>query len=221
MLPSGEGAVLLECADLREVMALHDALAAAPVDGLVELVPAARTLLVVVDPSRLPLESAAAWVRRTDSRCRKFASSAADSASSAQSPAPRTQSARNAVTVPVRYDGPDLDATAELLGLARDELIERHAAAAWRVAFIGFAPGFAYLVSDDWPFDVPRLESPRTRVPAGAVGLAGAFGGVYPRESPGGWQLIGRTDIALWDLAADPPAVLTPGATVRFERSEP
>ena len=85
------------------------------------------------------------------------------------------------------------------------------------MAFVGFAPGFGYLVSDDWPFEVPRLDAPRTRVPAGAVALAGAFGGVYPRQSPGGWRLIGRTDAVLWDPDADPPALLVPGRRVRFE----
>ena len=85
------------------------------------------------------------------------------------------------------------------------------------VAFIGFAPGFGYLVSDDWPFEVPRLDAPRTRVPAGAVALAGAFGGVYPRSSPGGWRLIGSTTARMWDPDSDEPAVLAPGRRVRFE----
>ncbi|WP_308797175.1 5-oxoprolinase subunit B family protein [Agromyces silvae] len=208
ILPSGEAALLVDCGGLGQVLALHDALAAAPIDGLVELVPAARTLLVAVDPARLPLETAAAWVRRT---------AAADEGSAVEHAA--GPAAREAVVVPVVYDGADLSAVADLLGLTVDEVVARHVDATWRVAFIGFAPGFAYLVSDDWAFDVPRLASPRTRVPAGAVGLAGTFSGAYPRESPGGWQLIGRTEASLWDLAADPPALLTPGATVRFERS--
>jgi KipI family sensor histidine kinase inhibitor len=84
------------------------------------------------------------------------------------------------------------------------------------VAFGGFAPGFAYLVGGDPRLQVPRRDEPRTKVPAGAVGLAGEFSGVYPRQSPGGWQLIGRTDVAMWDLDRDPPALLTAGATVRF-----
>lgn len=203
ILPSGEAALLVECDDLREVIALHDALAAAPADGLVELVPAARTLLVVVDPGRLPLESAASWVRRAET-----------TAVVAPAGGPG-----DTVVVPVVYDGADLTEAAAVLGWAPDELVARHTGAVWRVAFIGFAPGFAYLVSGDWPFDVPRLAAPRTRVPAGAVGLAGAFSGVYPRESPGGWQLIGRTEFPLWDLAADPPARLAPGTRVRFERT--
>lgn len=208
ILPSGEAAVLVECGGLGEVLALHDALAAAPIDGLVELVPAAQTLLVAVDPTRLPLETAAGWVRRAAVEVRA-STAGARHAGAASEP----------VTVPVVYDGADLSSVADLLGLTAEEVVARHSASAWRVAFIGFAPGFAYLVSEDWPFDVPRLASPRTRVPAGAVGLAGGFSGAYPRASPGGWQLIGRTDVRLWDLAADPPTLLTPGATVRFERS--
>ncbi|MDR5698437.1 5-oxoprolinase subunit B family protein [Agromyces aerolatus] len=206
ILPSGEAAVLVECDDLVGVLALHDALTAAPIDGLVELVPAARTLLVAVDPGRLPLETAASWVRRA----------AAHAEARGTDPA---SAATDAVTVPVVYDGADLASAADALGVLPDELVDRHVAAIWRVAFIGFSPGFAYLVSDDWTFDVPRLASPRTRVPAGAVGLAGTFSGAYPRESPGGWQLIGRTDATLWDPAAVSPALLAPGTTVRFARS--
>ena len=123
------------------------------------------------------------------------------------------------VTIDVTYDGADLGATSELLGVSVAQLVERHTAAEWSVAFSGFAPGFAYLVSDDWPFEVPRLDAPRTRVPAGAVGLAGEFSGVYPRESPGGWRLIGQTHAVLWATDARPPALLAPGARVRFRRA--
>ena len=103
-----------------------------------------------------------------------------------------------------------------LLGVSADELVRRHAAAEWTVAFTGFAPGFGYLVSPDWPFEVPRLPSPRTRVPRGAVGLAGEFTGAYPRETPGGWRLIGTTAASLFDADATPPALLAPGTRVRF-----
>lgn len=201
LLPSGDAAILVECDSLEEVLALHDALAADPRPGVVELVPAARTILVAVDPAQLPLESAATWVRRIPAQAGSRAAGAA---------APPA-------TIPVVYDGDDLAATAALLAVSTEALVARHTTAKWRVAFIGFAPGFGYLVSDDWPFEVPRLDAPRTRVPAGAVGLAGAFGGVYPRQSPGGWRLIGRTDATLWDPHADPPALLTPGRRVRFE----
>ena len=200
LLPSGDAALLVECDSLDEVLALHDALAAEPPAGLVELVPAARTILVVVDPERLPLESAATWVRRIP----------------AETAARRRGRVADEVTVDVVYDGDDLASTAELLGVSAEALVSHHQAAEWRVAFIGFAPGFGYLVSDDWPFEVPRLDAPRPRVPSGAVALAGGFAGVYPRQSPGGWRLIGRTGAALWDPAADSPALFVPGRRVRF-----
>ena len=201
LLPSGDAALLVECDSLEEVLALHDALAADPRSGVVELVPAARTILVAVDPARLPLESAATWVRRIPAEAgSRVAGAAADP-----------------VAIPVAYDGDDLAATASLLAVSPEALVAAHTAAEWRVAFVGFAPGFGYLVSDDWPFEVPRLEAPRPRVPAGSVAIAGAFGGVYPRQSPGGWRLIGRTDATLWDPEADEPALLAPGRRVRFE----
>ena len=204
LLPSGDAAVLVECDTLEEVLALHDALAADPRPGVVELVPAARTILVAIDPARLPLESAATWVRRIPVEAgSRLAGRTADE-----------------VTIPVVYDGDDLSQTAGLLGVSSEALAARHQDAEWRVAFIGFAPGFGYLVSDDWPFEVPRLEAPRTRVPAGAVAIAGAFAGVYPRQSPGGWRLIGRTDAPLWTPESDPPALLVPGRRVRFEATQ-
>ena len=201
LLPSGDSALLVECDSLDEVLALHDALAASDQPGVVELVPAARTILVAVDPATLPLESAATWVRRIP----------------VEAAARSTGRAADAVTIEVAYDGPDLRTTAALLGITADALVELHSSIEWRVAFGGFAPGFGYLVSDDWPFEVPRLDAPRTRVPAGSVALAGAFGGVYPRQSPGGWRLIGRTRAELWNPEAQPPAVLVPGRRVRFE----
>lgn len=127
--------------------------------------------------------------------------------------APSTESV---VEVPVRYDGPDLDEVARLTGLTREEVVDAHTRSAWRVGFGGFAPGFAYLVGGDQRLRVPRRDEPRTAVPAGAVALAGEFSAVYPRSSPGGWQLIGQTDLVMWDVDRDPPALLTPGTAVRF-----
>ena len=201
LLPSGDAAILVECDSLEEVLALHEALAADRRPGVVELVPAARTILIGVDPAVMPLESAATWVRRVPAEAGSRAAGAA---------APP-------ITIPVAYQGDDLETTAMLLAVSAEALVARHTAIEWRVAFVGFAPGFGYLVSDDWPFEVPRLDAPRTRVPAGAVALAGGFGGVYPRQSPGGWRIIGRTDAVLWDPDADPPALLVPGRRVRFE----
>jgi KipI family sensor histidine kinase inhibitor len=201
VLVAADTALLLEAADLDESMRLLPALVAAELPGVTELVPAARTILVRFDPT---------------------ASTAAELTARLLALEPTTERATGtgAVTIPVRYDGEDLAEVARLLGVSDDELVARHQAATWTVAFAGFAPGFGYLAGDDPLFDVPRRSSPRTRIPAGSVALAGRFSGVYPKESPGGWQLIGRTDLAMWDLERDPPAILGPGTTVRFERVE-
>ena len=116
----------------------------------------------------------------------------------------------------MRYDGPDLSDVARHTGLSEEEVVEAHTGTPWRVAFGGFAPGFGYLAGGDERLRVPRRDSARTAVPAGAVALADRFSGVYPRESPGGWQLIGTTDLPMWDLDRDPPALLRPGVPVRF-----
>lgn len=203
MRPFGDRAVLVEAASLGDALALRAALAADRPAGVVELVPAARTVLVVVDPARMPTAAAATWVAGVD-------------------PVLDAAAAGPLVEVPIVYDGPDLADTAALLGVSVEALTRRHAEAAWRVAFTGFAPGFAYLVADDWPFDVPRLDAPRTRVPAGSVGVAGAFTGAYPRDTPGGWRLLGATHAPLFDDASADPVLLPPGARVRFvETREP
>jgi allophanate hydrolase subunit 1 len=121
------------------------------------------------------------------------------------------------VELPVTYDGPDLEAVARHWGCESGEVVARHQATELVAAFCGFAPGFAYLAGLD--MDVPRLATPRTRVPAGSVALAGRWCGVYPTESPGGWRIIGRTEVVLWDLSRDPPALLVPGTRVRFVAS--
>jgi len=120
------------------------------------------------------------------------------------------------VEVPTRYDGPDLDHVADLTGLTPVEVVRAHTGTPWQVAFCGFAPGFAYLVGGDPRLRVPRRREPRTSVPAGAVGLAGEFSAVYPRSSPGGWQLIGRTEVTVWHTEREPPALMRPGMLVRF-----
>lgn len=195
VLTASDRAVLVECADLDEAMRMHRAWADVP--GVIERVPGARTVLVRFDP----LVTSAAELASALSATR------ADQVQLVAGPE---------VVVPVRYDGDDLADTARLLGVSVDELVRRHGVAHWTVAFSGFAPGFGYLVGDDPLFDVPRRPSPRTRVPAGSVALAGRFSGVYPRETPGGWQLIGTTDAVMWDVHRDPPALLVPGARVRF-----
>ncbi|GAA1929560.1 urea amidolyase family protein [Microbacterium aoyamense] len=195
--PMGERAFLVEVGSLDAVLALHARLEASRPEGIVDLVPAARTVLVRVDPRVLPLAAAQAWAL------------SAPEQDARREPGPL-------VEVDVAYDGPDLSDTAALLGVGADELVRRHQAAEWTVAFTGFAPGFGYLVSPDWPYDVPRLAQPRTRVPAGAVGLAAGFSGAYPRETPGGWRLIGTTSAMVFDPDAAAPALLAPGTRVRF-----
>lgn len=197
LLPVNLDAILVELADLDETLALFDALEADPIEGVTELVPAARTILVHFLPWVCPLPRLVAGIAARQGR--------------------RGQARQGTlVRIPVRYDGEDLAEMADHLGLSVDELVRRHAASVWQVAFTGFAPGFAYLTGGDPVFNVPRRASPRTRIPAGSVGLAGTFSAVYPRATPGGWQLIGTTDVPMWDLARTPPALLQPGQRVQF-----
>ncbi|MFL2000245.1 5-oxoprolinase subunit B family protein [Microbacterium sp. A1-JK] len=197
--PMGDRALLAEAGSLDAVLALHATLDATRPAGVIDLVPAARTILIAVDPAVLAVSRARAWI----------VDAAEAAGTDAAGPGPL-------VEIAVRYDGPDLAGTAELLGLTPRALVERHLATEWSVAFTGFAPGFAYLVGAGWPFEVPRLAAPRTRVPAGAVGLAGSFCGAYPRETPGGWHLIGTTRATLFDPDADDPVLLAPRSRVRF-----
>lgn len=120
------------------------------------------------------------------------------------------------VEVPVRYDGADLAEIARRWGVTEAEAVRLHSAVEYRVAFCGFAPGFAYLTGLPARLHLPRRATPRTRVPAGAVALAGPYAGIYPRSSPGGWQLIGRTELVLFDAGRESPALLTPDTRVRF-----
>ena len=193
--------LLVECTDLTATMHLHHALETAALTGVEELVPAARTVLINFDPARTS-------ATELEHRIRDLKHTEKD-----------TGEARE-VTIDVHYDGEDLAEVAELLSITTAEVITRHQQATWQVAFSGFAPGFGYLAGDDPIFDVPRRPSPRTRVPVGAVALAGEFTGVYPRASPGGWQLIGRTDARLWDLDREPPALFVPGTIVAFREAE-
>ncbi|WP_405404483.1 carboxyltransferase domain-containing protein [Paracoccus sp. Ld10] len=200
VLPIGPRAFLVELADLDATLALFDALAADPVPGVAEIVPAARTLMITSDPG---VAADAALAR----------------AVLARQPAPGTvPAARDAETVeiPVIYDGEDLAEVAALMGLTEAEVIAAHSEATWQVAFCGFAPGFAYMTCADARFDLPRRSAPRTRIPAGSVALAGRFCGIYPQASPGGWQLLGRTEVPMFDLTRDIPALLRPGVRARF-----
>ncbi|AZG45358.1 5-oxoprolinase subunit B family protein [Gordonia insulae] len=131
----------------------------------------------------------------------------------------------DAVRIPVTYDGPDLDEVATLLGITADEVADIHLTTEWQVQFMGFAPGFGYLVPQDdrdHPFrDLGRRSESRPRVPAGAVAIAAGYSAVYPRVSPGGWHLIGHTTTTMWDEQATPPALLAPGSSVRFDAAGP
>lgn len=200
VLPCGDRAVLVEVADPTQALALYASLRADPLPGVVDVVPAARTVLVTfTEPTATAVARSLTDRRLVETR----------------PPATRT------VEIPVVYDGPDLAEVADLAGVDPAEVVRRHAGAAYEVGFVGFAPGFAYLTGLDPALHVPRRGTPRTRVPAGAVAVAGPYTAVYPAPSPGGWRLIGHTDLALWDLAADPPALLGPGDRVRFVEVAP
>jgi KipI family sensor histidine kinase inhibitor len=219
VLPVGAEGLLLEVPDLDAVLALAAALRLAvegdgsgPWAQVTDVVPAARTVLL------LTRDGADLAALRTAVAALLHSVRSADG--SALDPAPTATGSSHEVEIAVRYDGPDLDDVAALTGLSRAEVVAAHTGTPWRVAFGGFAPGFAYLVGGDPRLRVPRRDRPRASVPAGAVGLAGEFSGVYPRPSPGGWQLLGTTDAVLWDVDRDPPALLRPGTTVRFVDTE-
>ncbi|MFJ3657497.1 allophanate hydrolase subunit 1 [Streptomyces nigra] len=196
-LPVGDDALLVEVSSGEEARALHAELLRRRAEGSLavrEIVPAARTVLLdgLTDPDRLAAELALSDVPSAPAH------------------------ARDVVRLPVRYDGPDLDDVAAHWGVSPREVARIHADTEFSVAFCGFAPGFGYLTGLPRRYDVPRRATPRTAVPAGAVALAGPYTGVYPRSSPGGWQLIGTTDAVLWDHTRVPAALLAPGTRVRF-----
>ena len=195
VLPYGDTALLAEPTDPASVLSLAAAARAEP--GVVEVIPAARTLLV-----RTEATATARLARRL--------------VELESAPAAESGTGGEPVVLDVRYDGADLAGVAAQVGLDPDEVIRRHSAGRYVVAFCGFAPGFAYLTGLDESLHVPRLAEPRTTVPAGSVAIAGEFTAVYPRASPGGWRLLGTTDAELWDLAHTPPALLVPGTAVRF-----
>jgi KipI family sensor histidine kinase inhibitor len=196
-LPVTLNSLLVELADLDETLALLASLQRTPLAGVEELVPAARTILVRFRPSAT---SAAALVQQIAQR----------------DLSQRAERSSTLVEIPVHYNGEDLAEVAQILGITADEVVQRHTGSEYTVAFTGFAPGFAYLSGGHPSLNVPRRSTPRTRLPAGSVGLAGTFSGVYPQASPGGWQIIGTTPVAMWDITRAQPALLQPGYRVRF-----
>lgn len=198
LLPYGDRAVLAEVDDGPHALGLAAQLRSDPPVGVVDVVPGARTVLVLLDPELTSPQRVREAVAAVPLR-------------------PLQPGRGRLVEIPVCYDGPDLDEVARLAGLAGpDEVAARHAARHYVVAFCGFAPGFGYLAGGDPVLAVPRRDTPRTRVPAGALAVAGEWSAVYPRASPGGWRLLGSTRLVLFDAERDPPVLLSPGTRVRF-----
>ncbi|TDW47672.1 KipI family sensor histidine kinase inhibitor [Curtobacterium sp. PhB42] len=197
--PAGRTALLATFDSLQQVVAFRAGLTAARLPGLAEVVSGARTLLLRYDPATTDA------VRLRSALERVVPSADADAASAA-----------DPLVIPVVYDGEDLDQVVALTGMRRDRVIAWHTGQLWTSAFCGFAPGFSYLTGTEPSLDLPRRSTSRTVVPSGAVALAGEFSAVYPRASPGGWQLIGRTDVPMWSLNREPPALAPAGTQVRF-----
>jgi len=196
-LPVSRDTIMAECDNLDDTLALFHSMSRAAISGIAEIIPAARTLMIRFKPALLTQNDLIHLVTAQDISQKQVTSG-------------------NIIEIPVHYNGEDLDEVASLLGLSVEEIVRRHTGSSYCVAFTGFAPGFAYLSGGDPVFDVPRRKTPRMRIPAGAVGLAGTFSGIYPQASPGGWQIIGVTETAMFDLARHPPALLQPGDQVRF-----
>jgi KipI family sensor histidine kinase inhibitor len=211
LLNYGRRGLLVELDSLDQALRLSSDLDRCRPAGVLELVPGARTVLVQFDPA---LTNVAALSTQLTERAEVIRLSGDSLATGGAAPGAADE---GAVVIPVVYDGPDLNEVARLTGLSPEDVVRWHTSARYTVAFTGFAPGFGYLSGGDAALVVPRRSTPRTRVLTGAVGLAGEFTGVYPRPGPGGWQIIGRTEVATWDLERDPAALLRPGVTVVFE----
>ena len=203
IVPLGESAWTMVLGDRvdreihRRVTALAEQVRAAAIPGIVELVPAYATLTVFFDGDRRATLEA---LRRVSWR---------------DAPGPEVVGSLH--TIPVTYRGPDLEAVARATGLSAAEVVRRHSEREYVVYLLGFAPGFAYLGDLDPVLVLPRRPTPRTRVPAGSVAIAGSQTGIYPLDTPGGWHLIGSTSVRLFDPAREPAALLRAGDRVRFE----
>ena len=199
--PFGEAALLVELDSPEQAQSLAASLREAPLEGMVEAVPGLASVLVELEPlGPDPDTLVPVLTERTAMLV----------------PAPERGRLH---AIPVVYDGPDLEAVAVLTGLTTEEVVAQHTGTELRVLFCGFAPGFAYLGDLPPSLRVDRLATPRTRTPAGSVAIAGRMTGIYPADLPGGWRVIGRTGVELFDPRRDPPVLLLPGDRVRFERS--
>ena len=200
ILPIGLSSWLIELDSGERAMSLYTYLSSLwrTIPAISDLVPGARTILLDCERPGLARTQLTAILDGWNASDAELAGPA------------------EAVEIPVHYDGDDLPEIAQLAGCTEAEVIAMHGAADLRVAFCGFSPGFAYLSGLPSKLHLPRLAVPRTAVPAGSVALAAGYTGVYPRQSPGGWRIIGHTTVTLWDTERTPPALLTPGTPVRF-----
>lgn len=196
--PMGDGALLVETRDSAEAQRLRLTLAAESIPGLRQLVPGLDSLLIAVDPLLTDLDALA---QRLPELART----------------PQAAAAPRSHEISVRYGGEGLEAVAAALSMTAEEVVRRHSGAHYTVAFLGFVPGFAYLTGLDPRLQLPRLTTPRTRTPAGAVAMAGEFTGIYPQTTPGGWHVLGLATSQLFDAARTSPALLSPGDQVRFK----
>jgi KipI family sensor histidine kinase inhibitor len=196
LLPCGSGAVLAEYDTLAEVMAVDDALRTSNLQGIEDVIPAARTVLVSF--------------RNVDRGALERLLVPAPAPPRPQGPI---------VEIPVVYDGIDLDEVAVSTGLSIEEVIETHSSVIYSAAFLGFTPGWAYLVGLSPRLQLPRRSTPRTSITAGSVAIANEFTGVYPTVSPGGWHLLGHTSERMFDVARDKPSLVMAGDRVRFVRT--
>ncbi|MDC9590526.1 5-oxoprolinase/urea amidolyase family protein [Xenorhabdus sp. XENO-10] len=196
-LPVNCNTIMVELSGLAETLALLDSLNMSPIFGVEEIIPAARTLMIRFRPTKISIRQLAAEISGRDLQERGHATG-------------------KRIEIPVHYNGHDLALVAEILGCTVQEVIHQHTENEYTVAFTGFAPGFAYMVSNTSQWNIPRRKTPRTRIPAGAVALAGEFSSIYPQASPGGWQIIGLTTEHMWDLSRSSPALLQPGYRVNF-----
>ncbi|MEP6658899.1 MAG: 5-oxoprolinase subunit PxpB [Acidimicrobiales bacterium] len=195
--PVGEHGLLIELPGIDEVHQLRANLLASHHPGVAEIVAGLRSVLVVVDPARTSVAEFGSFLEDLD-------------VGDVAPPSSRI------IDVPVIYDGPDLDEVAKLTDVSADQVVARHQASTYTVAFLGFSAGFAYLLGLDQSLHVPRRTTPRPSVAAGSVAIAGELAAVYPRATPGGWRLLGHTELPVWDLSRDRPALFAPGDTVRF-----